>query len=90
MTIRENTEGEYSGLEHEVVPGVVESLKVRGEGVGLRGRYRHQGKIVPLVTSKINKDHYKVIFKTPQKAIASGQSLVLYKGKQCVGGGVII
>ncbi len=25
---RENTEGEYSGLEHEVVPGVVESLKV--------------------------------------------------------------
>ena len=29
ITIRENTEGEYSGLEHEVVPGVVESLKVR-------------------------------------------------------------
>lgn len=27
VTIRENTEGEYSGLEHEVVPGVVESLK---------------------------------------------------------------
>lgn len=29
VTIRENTEGEYSGLEHEVVKGVVESLKVR-------------------------------------------------------------
>lgn len=28
VTIRENTEGEYSGLEHEVVPGVVENLKV--------------------------------------------------------------
>jgi hypothetical protein len=28
VTIRENTEGEYSGLEHEVVKGVVESLKV--------------------------------------------------------------
>eukprot|EP00877_Chromochloris_zofingiensis_P006662 jgi/Chrzof1/2249/Cz11g08120.t1_IDH1[v5.2] len=28
VTIRENTEGEYSGLEHEVVTGVVESLKV--------------------------------------------------------------
>lgn len=28
ITIRENTEGEYSGLEHEVIPGVVESLKV--------------------------------------------------------------
>uniref|UniRef100_A0A1U7WSW2 Isocitrate dehydrogenase [NAD] regulatory subunit 1, mitochondrial-like isoform X3 n=1 Tax=Nicotiana sylvestris TaxID=4096 RepID=A0A1U7WSW2_NICSY len=28
VVIRENTEGEYAGLEHEVVPGVVESLKV--------------------------------------------------------------
>ena len=26
--IRENTEGEYSGLEHQSIPGVVESLKV--------------------------------------------------------------
>lgn len=28
VVIRENTEGEYAGLEHEVIPGVVESLKV--------------------------------------------------------------
>uniref|UniRef100_A0A914W712 Isocitrate dehydrogenase [NAD] subunit, mitochondrial n=1 Tax=Plectus sambesii TaxID=2011161 RepID=A0A914W712_9BILA len=28
VIIRENTEGEYSGLEHETVPGVVESLKI--------------------------------------------------------------
>lgn len=28
VTIRENTEGEYSGLEHSVVPGVAESIKV--------------------------------------------------------------
>lgn len=28
VVIRENTEGEYSGLEHQPVPGVVESLKV--------------------------------------------------------------
>ena len=28
VVIRENTEGEYSGLEHEGVPGVVESLKI--------------------------------------------------------------
>jgi len=31
VIIRENTEGLYSGLEHEVVPGVVESLKVMTE-----------------------------------------------------------
>lgn len=28
VVIRENTEGLYSGLEHEIVPGVVESIKV--------------------------------------------------------------
>jgi isocitrate dehydrogenase (NAD+) len=28
VVIRENTEGLYSGLEHEVIPGVVESIKV--------------------------------------------------------------
>eukprot|EP00178_Gracilaria_changii_P008311 TRINITY_DN25438_c0_g1_i1.p1 TRINITY_DN25438_c0_g1~~TRINITY_DN25438_c0_g1_i1.p1 ORF type:complete len:382 (-),score=51.25 TRINITY_DN25438_c0_g1_i1:317-1462(-) len=28
VLIRENTEGEYSGLEHSAVPGVVESLKI--------------------------------------------------------------
>jgi len=31
VTIRENTEGEYSGLEHEVVKGVVENLKIISE-----------------------------------------------------------
>ncbi len=28
VVVRENTEGLYSGLEHEVIPGVVESIKV--------------------------------------------------------------
>lgn len=31
VTIRENTEGEYSGLEHEIVKGVVENLKIISE-----------------------------------------------------------
>ena len=36
VIVRENTEGLYSGLEHEVVPGVVESLKIVSEGASLR------------------------------------------------------
>src|SRR5215467_8821713 len=35
-TVRENTEGEYSGIEHEVVPGVVEALKIITEKASLR------------------------------------------------------
>jgi len=55
----------------------------------LHGRYRHQGDLVPLTICRVKNDLYHVTFKSPQKAVASGQSLVLYKGKQCVGGGVI-
>ena len=28
VTIRENTEGEYSGIEHEIVDGVAQSIKL--------------------------------------------------------------
>jgi isocitrate dehydrogenase (NAD+) len=36
IVVRENTEGLYSGLEHEVVPGVVESLRVVTEAASER------------------------------------------------------
>jgi len=36
VILRENTEGLYSGLEHEVVPGVVETLKVVTESACMR------------------------------------------------------
>jgi isocitrate dehydrogenase (NAD+) len=36
VIVRENTEDLYSGLEHEVVPGVVESLKIITERASMR------------------------------------------------------
>ena len=36
VIVRENTEDLYAGLEHEVVPGVVESLKITTEASSLR------------------------------------------------------
>ncbi|MBI2683215.1 MAG: isocitrate dehydrogenase (NAD(+)) [Acidobacteriales bacterium] len=36
VIVRENTEGEYVGIEHEVVPGVVESLKIITEKSSMR------------------------------------------------------
>ncbi len=36
VVLRENTEGLYSGIEHEVVPGVVESLKIITEKASTR------------------------------------------------------
>lgn len=43
VIVRENTEGLYSGLEHVVVPGVVESLKIITEKASMRiARYAFQ------------------------------------------------
>jgi len=36
VTIRENTEGEYSGIEHEIVTGVVQSIKLITETASSR------------------------------------------------------
>ncbi len=55
----------------------------------LVGRFRHQGELIKLTLEKINHELYKVKFSAPQKAVASGQSLVLYLGNNCLGGGII-
>ena len=50
-----------------------------------RIRYRQ-----PLQSCKINNvKKYKVIFSKPQRAVTSGQSLVIYSGQTMLGGGVI-
>lgn len=36
VTIRENTEGEYSGIEHQIVDGVVQSIKLITEAASTR------------------------------------------------------
>jgi tRNA-specific 2-thiouridylase len=43
-----------------------------------------------LTIIELGKGHYQVNFAKAQKAIASGQSLVLYDGKVCLGGGIIV
>ncbi|PRT54971.1 Isocitrate dehydrogenase [NAD] subunit 2, mitochondrial [Wickerhamiella sorbophila] len=58
VLIRENTEGEYSGIEHTVVPGVVQSIKLITRGASERVcRYafehaRNTGKSKVLVVHK--------------------------------------
>jgi len=63
VVVRENTEGLYSGIENEVVPGVVTSLKVASEGACMRiARYafryatrRHRKKITVFHKANIMK-----------------------------------
>jgi tRNA-uridine 2-sulfurtransferase len=54
------------------------------------GRFRHQQELQDLTVEKLVKDIYQITFKKEQKAVASGQSLVLYRDKVCLGGGVMV
>ncbi len=62
-----------------------------------KGRFRHQQELQDL-TIKLSSQSaatpadniYQVKFAKKQRAVASGQSLVLYSGRTCLGGGVIV
>ena len=51
-------------------------------------RYRHK-LASAVICRKIQKTKYKILFKKPQRAITSGQSVVFYKGTELLGGGII-
>lgn len=63
VVVRENTEGLYSGIEHQVVPGVVESLKIITEVASTRiarfafeyARQRGRGRITAVHKANIMK-----------------------------------
>lgn len=52
-------------------------------------RYRHDSEKCSVGRVEGAKDRYLVKFKTPQRAITPGQSVVFYKGNEVLGGGVI-
>lgn len=63
----------------------------QNKSMKLKARFRHQGELQSVTVEQIkHTNHYKVSFVKPQLAIASGQSLVMYDDKICVGGGVIV
>ena len=53
----------------------------------IKTRYRQKDQKCTIYQEKSN---YKITFKEKQRAITSGQSAVLYKGEECLGGGIIV
>ena len=50
-------------------------------------RYRHTA--APATVRRIGEDRLMLCFDEPQRAIAAGQSLVLYDGERVIGGAII-
>lgn len=59
---------------------------LENKNIKARIRYRHNPAPCNI---ELQKNKPKVIFKTAQKAIVPGQSLVLYSGQEVLGGGII-
>jgi tRNA-uridine 2-sulfurtransferase len=55
---------------------------------GVRIRYR--GDDVPCVVEPLGDERIRVEFRSPQRAVAPGQSAVLYRGDEVLGGGRIV
>ena len=53
-------------------------------------RIRYREKLTKCTIEDVQGGKYKVKFKEPQYAVASGQSAVFYDGDVCLGGGVIV
>jgi len=53
-------------------------------------RIRYRGDDVPCVVEPLRRDRVRVEFRSPQRAVAPGQSAVLFRGDEVLGGGRIV
>ena len=54
-----------------------------------QARFRHLQQLLHCSIAPLPNGQYEVIFVKPQVRVASGQSLVIYDGKTCLGGGIV-
>ncbi|MBT8049230.1 MAG: tRNA 2-thiouridine(34) synthase MnmA [Xanthomonadales bacterium] len=58
-------------------------------GAGLTAKVRYRQEDQACSVSEISADRLVLTFEQPQRAVTAGQSVVLYDGDSCLGGGVI-
>ncbi|MES2314481.1 MAG: tRNA 2-thiouridine(34) synthase MnmA [Patescibacteria group bacterium] len=80
---------DQKGLQQVIINKVnwTSSIPVGGTLLQARTRYRQPLQDIEIIS--VDKDSAVVEFKMHQDTITPGQSLVVYKGEECVGGGVI-
>ena len=59
------------------------------EDIIYKARFRHGGKLIP-VSVNINENQFILNMIELERAVTPGQSAVLYKDNECIGGGTII
>lgn len=55
----------------------------------LQVRLRHRGNLLPVNGLQLDGNTVKISLQEPERAVATGQSAVVYRGEECLGGGII-
>lgn len=67
-----------------------EYQKIHQEQLVITAKTRYRQQDARCRFTSLDKEHFKLHFEHPQFAITPGQSVVLYDGEVCLGGGVIV
>ena len=59
------------------------------QSIACTARLRHRHPDTPASLEPIGPDHWQVSFASPQRGVTPGQSVVIYNGQDCLGGGII-
>ena len=71
-------------------PREIKNGLIKAKDLTVKIRYRHKpAKISKIILMQIRPAQVKIEFKKAQRAITPGQSMVIYKGEQVLGGGII-
>ena len=73
-----------TGAPHWINP---ERPAMRDEGLACKIRYRQADQ--SCIITRLDKNALEVRFEQPQRAVTPGQSIVFYRGRECIGGAVI-
>ncbi len=64
---------------------------IKAKDITVKIRYRHRpSQISKIIFDEVSPHQVKIEFKKAQRAITPGQSMVIYKGEQVLGGGIIV
>jgi len=78
----------HQGLEGEC-PQWISHTPPRPVPFDCLARIRHRQPLQPCTIIRLDDESFEVAFRSPQRAVAPGQSIVFYFNRECLGGGVI-
>ncbi len=67
---------------------LIQNESLLNKNIEVKTRYRQDNQ--KCIVTKQNSKEIELLFENQQNSLASGQSIVFYNGKECLGGGVIV